>query len=201
MKSGLANIFGMWKYAEIQRENARLQSEIETANIERDKALIMVEEMEEQVAQIPRLAEERALTIASSLQSRYDALSKEYRRLESVTAMRIERLERDKNDLLARIKAMLDMLHWKLKEAVKVFMEFSKSVLMEFSIRHRDTIVEYLADSSDVRNAAHTLKVFTRPFLDNRQFDKVSKELERLTSNFPSVLEEVNQTQSLGFRR
>ena len=101
----------------------------------------------------------------SSLQSRYDALSKEYRSLESVTATRIERLEREKTDLLARLKAMLDMLHEKLKEAVKAFMEFSKSVLRELSMRHRDTIVEYLADSPDVRNAAHTLKVFARPFL------------------------------------
>ena len=188
LKSGLANIFGKGKYAEIERENTRLQSEIETANSERDKALIRVEEMEEQVAQIPRLAEERAITLTSSLQSRYDALSKEYRSLENATATKIERLEREKSDLLARLKAMLDMLHEKLKEAVKAFLEFSKSVLREFSMRHRDTIVEHLADSPDVRNAAHTLKVFARPFLDNRQFDKGSKELDRLTSNFPSVL-------------
>ena len=201
LKSGLANIFGKGKYAEIQRENVRLQSEIETANTERDNALVRVEEMEEQVAQIPRLAEERALTLTSSLQSRYDALSKEYRSLESTTATRIERLEHEKSDLLTRLKAMLDMLHEKLKEAVKAFLEFSKSVLREFTIRHRDTIVEYLADSPDVRNAAHTLKVFARPFLENRQFDKGSKELDRLTSNFPSVLEEVNRTQSWGFRR
>ena len=137
----------------------------------------------------------------SSLQSKYDALSKEYRSLESVTAMRIERLEREKKDLFVRLKAMLDMLHEKLKEAVKAFMEFSKSVLREFSMWHRDTIVEYLADSPDDRNATHTLKVFARPFLDNRQFDKGSKELGRLTSNFPSVLEEVNRKQNRGVGR
>ena len=157
--------------------------------------------MEEQATQIPRLAEERTQTLTSSLQSRYDALSKEHQSLESTTATRIERLEREKNDLLARLKAMLDILQEKLKEAVRAFMEFSKSVLRELRIRHRDTIVEYLADSTDVRNAAHTLKVFARSFLENRQFDKGSKELDRLTSNFPSVLEEVNRTQSRGFRR
>ena len=96
---------------------------------------------------------------------------------------------------------MLDMLHEKLKEAVRAFMEFSKSVLREFSMLHRNTIVEYLVDSPDVRNAANTLKVLARPFLDDRQFGKGSKELDRLTSNFPSVLEEVIRTQSLGFRR
>ena len=85
--------------------------------------------------------------------------------------------------------AMIDMLHEKLKEAVRAFMEFSKSVLREFSIRHRNMIVEYLADSPDFRK-------FARPFLENLQFDKGSKELDCLTSNFPSVLEEVNRTQS-----
>ena len=149
----------------------------------------------------PPFAEGRALTLTSSLQPRYDSLSKEYRSLESSTATKIERLEHEKNDLLARLKAMLDMLHEKLKEAVRAFMEFSRSVLKEFSIRHRDTIVEYLADSPHVRNAAHTLKVFARSFLDNRQFDKRSKELDRLTSNYPSVLEEVNRMLSRGFRR
>ena len=64
-----------------------------------------------------------------------------------------------------------------------------------------NTNVEYLADSPDVRSAAHTMKVFARPFLDNRQFDKGRKELDSLTSNFPYVLEEVNQTQNRGFRR
>ena len=103
----------------------------------------------------------------------------EYRSLESATATKIGRLEREKNYLLERLKGMLDMLHEKLKEAVRAFMEFSKSVLREFSIRYRDTIVEYLAYSPDLRNAAHTLKMFARPFLDNRQYDKGSKELDR----------------------
>ena len=62
-------------------------------------------------------------------------------------------------------------------------------------------IVEYVADCPNVRNVVHTLKVLARLFLDNRQFDKGSKELVRLTSNFPSVLEEVKRTQSQGFRR
>ena len=65
---------------------------------------------------------------------------------------------------------------------------------------HRETIAEYLADGPNVKDAVHTLKVFARPHLDNRQFEKGSKELDRLTSNLPSVMEEVNRTQSRGFR-
>ena len=65
----------------------------------------------------------------------------------------------------------------------------------------REKIAEYLADAPNVKDAAHTLKVFARPHLDNRQFEKGSMELDRLTTNLPSVLEEVNRTQSRGFRR
>ena len=53
---------------------------------------------------------------------------------------------------------------------------------------HRETIAEYLADAPNIQDAAHTLKVFARPHLDNRQFEKGSRELDRLTSNLPSVL-------------
>ena len=66
---------------------------------------------------------------------------------------------------------------------------------------HREKIADYLADAPNVQDAAHTLKVFVRPHLDNRQFEKGSKELDRLTSNLPSVMKEVNRTQSRGFKR
>ena len=97
-------------------------------------------------------------------------------------------------DLLAPIKAMLEMLERRLREAVTALIEFSRSVFKEFTITHRETIAEYLADAPNVKDAIHTLKVFARPHLDNRQFEKGSKELDRLTSNFPSVLKDMNRT-------
>ena len=66
---------------------------------------------------------------------------------------------------------------------------------------HRETIAEYLADAPKVQDAAHILKVFARPHLDNRQFEKGSRELDRLTSNHPSVIKDMNRTQSRGFGR
>ena len=222
LKSGLANIFGKGKYAEIERENTRLQSEIETANSERDKAQEQVAEMQAQVAQLPILAEQKAHTIIekkeaqhevekqkiikqhtdelNAVQTKYSELSKAYRNLESTSNTRIERLEFEKADLLARIKAMLEMLDRRLREAITSLIEFSRSVFKEFTLSHREKIADYLADAPNVQDAAHTLKVFVRPHLDNRQFEKGSKELDRLTSNLPSVLEEVNRSQSRGFR-
>ena len=223
MKSGLANIFGKGKYAEIERENTRLQSEVENANSERDKAQEQVAEMQAQVAQLPILAEQKALAIIekkeaqhevelkkiikqhtdelNTVQAKYSELSKAYRDLEIPSKMRIERLEFEKADLLVRIKAMLEMLERTLRNAILAVIEYSRSIFKEFTMTHRETIAEYLADAPNVQDAAHTPKVFARPHLDNRQFEKGSKELDRLTSNFPYVLEEVNRTQSKGFRR
>lgn len=220
--SSLANLLGKGKYAEIERENARLHSEVETANADRNKAFVRVEEMERQVAQIPVLAEQHAITIIEkndaqhevevrklrkqhndhilSLRSEYDRLSKVYRNLDSSLNSTFKRLEREKFDLIARIKAMLDMLNEALREAVRVVVEFSRSALKEFSMRYREAVVDYLSTTPDVRGAANSVKVFARPFLDDRQFDKGSKEVDRLTSNFLSVQEEVNRTQNRGFK-
>ena len=217
LKSGLANIFGKGKYAEIERENSRLQSVIETANSERDKAQEQVAKMQAQVAQLPILAEQKALTIIekkeaqyevekqkirkqhtdelAAVQSQYSELSKAYRDLETSSNMRIKRLEFEKSDLLARLKAMLEMLERRLREAITSLIEFSRSVFKEFTMSHREKIADYLADAPNVQDAAHTLKVFARPHLDNRQFEKGSKELDRLTTNLPSVIEDMNRTQ------
>ena len=221
LKSGLANIFGKGKYAEIERENTRLQSEIETANSERDKAQEQVAEMQAQVAQLPILAEQKALTIIekkeaqhevelkkirkqhtdelAAVQSQYSELSKAYRDLETSSNMRIKRLEFEKSDLLARLKAMLEMLERRLRDAIVAVIEYSRSIFKEFTMTHRETIAEYLADAPNVQDAAHTLKVFARPHLDNRQFEKGSKELDRLTTNLPSVIEDMNRTQGRGY--
>lgn len=204
------------------RENARLQSEVDTANTEHDEVMARITEMERQVEQIPELAEQQARTIIEqrkaqhevemrrlrknhddhilSLRAEYDRLPKEYRSLESSSESTINRLEREKSELLARIKAMLEMLNNVLKEAVRAVVEFSKSVLREFSMKHREAVAEYLAASPDVANAANLIKVFARPFLDDRQFYKGSRELNRLTSGFPSVQEDMNRERNHGVR-
>ena len=221
LKSGLANIFGKGKYAEIERENSRLQSVIETANSERDKAQEQVAKMQAQVAQLPILAEQKALTIIekkeaqyevekqkirkqhtdelAAVQSQYSELSKAYRDLETSSNMRIKRLEFEKSDLLARLKAMLEMLERRLREAITSLIEFSRSVFKEFTMSHREKIADYLADAPNVQDAAHALKVFARPHIDNRQFEKGSKELDRLTSNLPSVMKDINRHRGRGF--
>ena len=176
-------------------------AELEVQRIEKQKAIAIIEKKEAQHEVEKQKIRKQHTDELNAIQAKYNELSKTYRNLESTSNSRIERLEFEKADLLARIKAMLEMLERRLREAITALIEFSRSVFKEFTMSHREKITEYLADAPNVQDAAHTLKVFTRPHLDNRQFKKGSKELDRLTSNLPSVREEVNWTQSRGFRR
>ena len=177
--------------------------------------------MKAQVAQLPILAEQKSLTILEknesqhevekqkirkrhndeliAVQTKYNDLSKAYRDLETSSNMRIERLQFEKADLLARIKVMPEMLERRLREAVTAVIEYSRSIFKEFTMSHRERIVEYLADSPNPKDAAHTLKIFARPHLDNRQYEKGCQELDRLTSNLPSVIKDMNRTRGRGF--
>ena len=70
-----------------------------------------------------------------------------------------------------------------------------RSILYSLPTKQRNSH----ADVPNVKDTAHTLKVFARPHLDNRQFEKGIKELDRLTSKFPSVMMEVNRHRGRGF--
>lgn len=58
-------------------------------------------------------------------------------------------------------------------------------IFKEFTMRHREMIVEYLTTTDNPVMAAASIKAFARPFLDDRQFAMGSCELDRLISNFP----------------
>ncbi|MBD5281066.1 MAG: hypothetical protein HDS35_11080 [Bacteroides sp.] len=75
-------------------------------------------------------------------QMRAPELSKAYRNLESTSNTRIEQLEFEKANLLARIKAILEMLERRLREAITALIEFSRSVFNKFTLSHRETIAE-----------------------------------------------------------
>ncbi|WP_217961424.1 hypothetical protein [Muribaculum intestinale] len=47
----------------------------------------------------------------------------------------------------------------------------------------------------------HFVKIFARPFRTDKEFDKGCKELDRLTSSFPAVMEDLEQLQRRGMRR
>ncbi|MEZ3550778.1 hypothetical protein [uncultured Duncaniella sp.] len=62
-------------------------------------------------------------------------------------------------------------------------------------------IVAYLASTPDPRQSAEIVKAFVRPHLDDRQYAKGSRELDRLVSNLPTVLKDMSQDRSRGLGR
>lgn len=218
LMSGVANLFGKGKYAEIEKENARLTAE------NKDMQLA-VAKMEGQVAKIPmmvqrqvrqtiedkteeHLTEIRELNAShsrelSSLQVRLQNLSARYRELESNNRHIIDNLKREKDTLLAQMEAMLRLLGEKLEKAVRALIQFARVLAYKtFTREHKEAIVSWLAlDRDDPKSNAHFIKVFARPFLTDKEFDKGCKELDRLTSSFTAVMEDLEQPQRRGMRR
>lgn len=223
LKSGLANLLGKGKYAEIERENSRLREDIAAANTERDNALEQVTVMETKVARIPQLAEEKARAIVlkkeeqheqdfqkaakryndtiSSLRLEYSELERQFQSYKETSGDKIERLENEKTELLNRLRIMLDMLMEALRKAVIAVKEYSKSIFKEFTMTHRETIAAYLASTTDPKQSAEIIKAFVRPHLDDRQYAKGSRELDRLVSNLPTVLQDMSQERRRSLRR
>ncbi len=56
-------------------------------------------------------------------------------------------------------------------------------------------------DRDDPKSNAHFVKTLARLFLTNKEFDKGCKELDRLTSSFHAVMEDLEQPQRRGMRR
>ena len=69
--------------------------------------------------------------------------------------------------------------------------------LQAVRITGRITIIQ----KTDFMNMLHNLKVFTVPFLTDREHEKGSKELDRAVKNHPALTAELEHSQSRGFRR
>ena len=216
LMSGMANLFGKGRFAEIEKENERLTDENK-----RMKTDVM--RMESKVAKIPKMVERqvrktisdnneahaeelRTLNVIHSreqqaLQSKFSDLSRRYRELESNDRRVIDNLKREKETLLARLEAMLSMLGDKLEKAIRALIQFARSVCSTFTRYHKEAIVPWLTTGSKPDNQADFVKLFSRPFLDDEQFRKGYREMDALTSSLPSVIEELEQPQRRGMRR
>ena len=216
LMSGMANLFGKGRFAEIEKENERLTDENK-----RMKTDVM--RMESKVAKIPKMVERQVRKTISdnneahaeelrtlnanhsreqqALQSKFSDLSRRYRELESNDRRVIDNLKREKETLLARLEAMLSMLGDKLEKAIRALIQFARSVCSTFTRYHKEAIVPWLTTGSKPDNQADFVKLFSRPFLDDEQFRKGYREMDALTSSLPSVIEELEQPQRRGMRR
>ena len=216
LMSGMANLFGKGRFAEIERENERL-------NDENQRMKTDVARMEAQVEKIPMMVERQVRkTITANneahaeeisrinaahsrerveLQSRFSDLSRRYREMESNDRRVIDNLRREKDTMLARMEAMLSMLGDKLEKAIRALIQFARSVCPAFTRDHKEAIVPWLTTGNDPKNQADFVKLFSRPFLDDAQFRKGYREMDALASSLPSVIEELEQPQYRGIRR
>lgn len=171
-------LFGKGKYAEIEKENARLTAEnkdmqfavakleAQVVNIpmmvQRQMRQTIEDKAEEHLTEIRELNASHSREL-SSLQVRLQNRSARYRELESNNRHIIDNLKREKDTLLAQMEAMSRLLGEKLEKAVRALIQFAKVLAYKtFTREHKEAIVSWLAlDWDDPKSTAHFVKVFT----------------------------------------
>ena len=223
-KSGIANLFGKGKYAEIEKENKRLLAENEEMKTQ-------VAEMEDKVAMIPSVVEKKVVEKIGEINKlheqekkqlkidfdgeydnlvekhngvvgKYNELLQNFRALKANSEYDFKKLKQEYQTLKDRIDKFLESFSEIVRKAIKAVISFAKSKMYtEFSRDHKEAVVKCLNAYTVPEDMAHNLKVFTVPFLTDREHEKGSKELDRTVKNLPALTAELEHTQSRGFRR
>ena len=133
---------------------------------------------------------------------KYNELLQNYRALKANSEYDIKKLKQEYQTLKDRLDKFLESFSEAVKKAIKAVISFAKSkIYSEFSRDHKEAVVNCLNAYTVPEDMAHNLKVFTVPFLTDREHEKGSKELDRTVKNLPALTAELERSQSRGFRR
>lgn len=185
VREGLANLFGKGKFAETEKERKRLAEE----NTELKKKMAQVPAVVER--QVQRMVTERtaAYEIESKRQrSEIARLRGDNNAMHSKVAdfsNRVTFLERKHDELYARFQKMLRMMSEAFRRAVEALVSFAKAKLLrDFTDDHLRDIVGFVKSAQNVGDAINSLKIFSRPLLDDREYSRATGKLDELNTDF-----------------
>ena len=115
-------------------------------------------------------------------------------------------LERKHDELYARFQKMLRMMSEAFRRAVEALVSFARAKLLrDFTDDHLRDILGYVKSVPDVRNAIDSLKVFSCPLLDDREYSRATDKLDELNTDFDRYelryKESIEPRRGGGFRR
>lgn len=185
VREGLANLFGKGKFAETEKERKRLAEE----NTELKKKMAQVPVVVER--QVQRMVTERtaAYEIESERQrSEIARLRGDNNAMHSKVAYfsnRVTFLERKHDELYARFQKMLRMMSEAFRRAVEALVSFAKAKLLrDFTDDHLRDIVGFVKSAQNIGDAIDSLKIFSRPLLDDREYSRATGKLDELNTDF-----------------
>lgn len=193
IKSGVANLFGKGKYADMEKENKRLKEELpkhkailqrkyqQALDAERDK-------QSQQLAEKDKMIEE--------LQAKYEGEIFRHQQDNQEKEKIIHLKESIINDYRERLGHYLSTLSELLRDAVKAVFDYIQSGYRSFRYRQEGDVRRYMNSQSDKEVAAGTILNASLPFLKSYECEKVKGQLSYIVQD---MKEERQQNQSRGF--
>ena len=193
IKSGVANLFGKGKYADMEKENKRLKEELpkhkaalqrkyqQALDAERDRQSQQLAEKDKQIEEL------QAKLKGEVFRHQQDNQEKDriIRQKESII-----------NDYRDRLGHYLSTLSDLLRGAVKAVIDYVQSGYRSFSYRQDCDVRHYMNSQKDKDEAANTVLNASLPFLKTNECERVKGQLSYIVND---MKEEQQQSRSRGF--
>ena len=193
IKSGVANLFGKGKYADMEKENKRLKEELpkQKAALQRKYQQVLDAERDRQSQQLAEKDKQ-----IGDLQAK---LKGEVFRHQQVNQEK-DRIIRLKdsiiNDYRERLGYYLSTLSELLRGAVNAVIDYVQSGYRSFSARQEGNVKRYMNGQPDKDKAADEVLNASRPFLKEDECERVKGQLSYIVQD---MKEEQQQRRSRGF--
>ena len=192
IKSGMANLFGKGKYADMEKENKRLKEELpkQKATLQRKYQQALEAERDRQSQQLAEKDKK-----IEELQAKYKG--EVFRHQQDIQEK--DRIIRQKdsiiNDYRERLGHYLSTLSELLRGAVKAVIDYVQAGYRSFSYRQDCDVRRYMNGQTDKDEAANTVLNASRPFLKANECERVKGQLSYIVQD---MKEERQQTRSRG---
>ena len=193
IKSGMANLFGKGKYADMEKENKRLKEELpkQKLAIQRKYQQVLDAERDRQSQQLAEKDKK-----IEELQAKYKG--EVFRHQQDIQEK--DRIIRQKdsiiNDYRERLGHYLSTLSELLRGAVKAVIDYVQAGYRSFSYRQDCDVRRYMNGQTDKDEAANTVINASRPFLKEDECERVKGQLSYIVND---MKEEQQQSRSRGF--
>jgi len=193
IKSGMANLFGKGKYADMEKENKRLKEELPKQKLALQRKYQQVLDAERD-RQSQRLAEKDKRI--EELQEKYKGEVFRHQQDNQEKDRIIRQKDSIINDYRERLAHYLSTLSELLRGAVKAVIDYIQSGYRSFSYRQEGDVRNYMNGQPDKGEAANTVLNASRPFLKSDECERVKGQLSYIVQD---MKEERQQTRSRGF--
>ena len=186
IKSGVANLFGKGKYADMEKENKRLKEELpkQKAALQRQYQKALDAERNHHTQQLAEKDKQ-----IEDLQGKYKG---------EVFRHQQDNQEKDRiiNDYRERLGHYLSTLSELLRGAVKAVIDYVQSGYRSFTYRQECDVKRYMNSQPDKEKAAGTVLNASHPFLKSDECERVKGQLSYIVQD---MKENRQQSRGRGF--